>query len=529
MNKKSLFILKKRYHVYYVQIFEFRTADFEFCKIQTSVLKFCPIIFKRKMNVTVLGGGISGLSAALSIVNRHKDIKVKLFEASGRFGGWIKSEKRKNVIFEAGPRTIRPKGIAGNTTLELIEVLGLQKKIVAISTGHVAAKRRMIYANNQLCLLPNDLKGITKVIPPFTKPLYLSGVKDFFGSRSKQPGNDESIYDFAKRRFGKEIADYAVSSMICGICAGDAKEISVKFLMKNLFEKEQKFGSVIRGIFLDLIVNGSGRSKPQSFKPTILMQKARYEKWSIYSLEGGLEVLPKAIVERLGKNKDSASLQLNSKCQKIKFLAEDQVEFTINGTKHKCNKLISSLPSYHLASLVKDQHPTLATQLNEIKSVDVAVINLHYNSEVLEEQGFGVLVPPIEELPILGIIFDSCCFKIEGQTVLTVMAGGKWFEKWFGKNPSEQKLLNVALEQVERILNISQKPDNFKVNILRNCIPQYTLGHHDRVESIRKYIDESKLPLSVCGASFDGVGVNDVILSAVNAVNQLKLDENEQR
>lgn len=256
------------------------------------------------------------------------------------------------------------------------------------------------------------------------------------------------------------------------------------------------------------------------------MQKARHEKWSIYSFDGGLEVLPKAIVERLGKNSTSASLHLSSKCEKITFLPENQVELTINGNKSKCNKLISSLPSQQLASLVKDQHPTLATQLNEIKTVDVAVINLHYNSEVLEEEGFGVLVPPIEELPILGIIFDSCCFKIEGQTVLTVMAGGKWFEKWFGKNPSEQKLLSVALEQIERILNVSQKPDNFKVNILRNCIPQYTLGHHDRVESIRNYIDDAKLPLSICGSSFDGVGVNDVILSAVNAVNQLKLDEN---
>lgn len=480
------------------------------------------------MNVAVLGGGISGLSAAFSIVTRHKDVKVKLFEASSRYGGWIRSEKRKDVIFEAGPRTIRPKGIAGNTTLELIEVLGLQKKIVAFRSEHIAAQRRMIYANGQVCLLPNDFKSVMNVIPPFSKPLYTAGIKDFFGSKSVQPDNDESIYDFAKRRFGSEIADYAVSSMICGICAGDAKEISVKFLMKHLFEKEQKFGGVIRGIIFDFIVNGSNRARPQPFKPTLLMQRARHEKWSIYSLEGGLEVLPKAIVERLKQHQTSASLNLNSKCDKIKFLSEDQVELTVNGGKVKSNKLISSLPSRQLATLVKDQHPQLAIELNGINFVDVAVINLHYNAEVLEEQGFGVLVPPIENLPILGIIFDSCCFRIEGQTVLTVMAGGKWFEKWFGKNPTEKDLLKVAIEQVHKILNIERKPDNFKVNILRNCIPQYTIGHHDRIERIRSYIDEAKLPLSLCGASYDGVGVNDVILSAVNAVNQLKLAGEEQ-
>jgi oxygen-dependent protoporphyrinogen oxidase len=198
------------------------------------------------------------------------------------------------------------------------------------------------------------------------------------------------------------------------------------------------------------------------------------------------------------------------------------VEVTVNGVRHSAKHLISTLPSYRLAELVNHQHPRLADELKMIKCVDVAVINLHYKGELLQEQGFGLLIPPIENLPILGIIFDSCCFEMEGQTVLTVMAGGKWFEKWFGTDPKEQDLLKVSTDHVAKILGIHQKPDNFKVNILRNCIPQYVLGHHDRVERIRSYIREKKLPLSVCGASFDGVGVNDVILSAANAVKGLE-------
>lgn len=215
---------------------------------------------------------------------------------------------------------------------------------------------------------------------------------------------------------------------------------------------------------------------------------------------------------------------LNSKCEKIQFSPNGQVELTINGKKSTCDHLISSLPSQQLAPLLQQQHATLSNELNDIKSVDFAVINLHYNSEVLKEQGFGVLVPTIEGLPILGIFFDSCCFKMEGQTVLTVMAGGKWFEKWFGKFPTDQKILNIALEQVARVLDISVKPDSYKVNILKNCIPQYVVGHHDRVDKIRNYIEEKNLPMKLCGASYDGVGVNDVIYSAVKAVNSLKLE-----
>ena len=474
------------------------------------------------MSVSILGGGISGLTAAFCMTTRHRTAKVRLYEATGRFGGWIKTERRDDYIFEAGPRTIRPKGLPGNTTLELIEVLGLKKHIIPIKSNHIAATRRMIYAKNQLCLLPSDIKGALKTIPPFTKPLYFAGVRDFFGRKSKKPLADESIYDFTARRFGKELADYAVSSMICGICAGDAKEISVKFLMKNLFEKEQKYGGVIRGLLLDFILNGSNRIKAPSFTPTDLFKKARDERWSIYSLAGGLETLPKTMVEKLSEN-ESVSLNLNANCEKMRFQPGGPVELTVNGTRHTTKHIISSLPSYRLANLINHQHPKLADELNMIKSVDVAVINLHYKSELLKEEGFGLLVPPIENLPILGIIFDSCCFEMEGQTVLTVMCGGKWFEKLFGKDPSEQKLLNVTLENVKKILGIEVKPDNYKVNILKSCIPQYVLGHHQRVERIREYIRDNKLPLSLCGASYDGVGVNDVILSAVNAVKEIEV------
>ena len=475
------------------------------------------------MSVAILGGGISGLTAAFSLSLRNPNTKVKLYEASGRYGGWIKTDRKNEYIFEAGPRTIRPKGIAGNTTLELIEKLDLGKAIIPIGSKHIAATRRMVYAKNQLCLLPNDLSGLFKVLPPFSKPLYKAGIKDFFGRKSKKPLPDESIYDFASRRFGKELADYAVSSMICGICAGDAKEISVKFLMKNLFEKEQRFGGVIRGIIMDFLMNGSERIKPATFTPSALFKKAQLNHWAIYSLAGGLETLPKKMVQKLSET-DSVSLNLNANCEKIRFEAGGPVELTVNGIRHSAKHLISTIPSYRLAQLVSQQHPRLADELKMIKSVDVAVINLHYKGELLQDKGFGLLIPPIENLPILGIIFDSCCFEMEGQTVLTVMAGGKWFEKWFGANPKEQDLLDVSIEHVGKILGIHQKPDNFKVNILKSCIPQYVLGHHDRVERIREYISEKKLPISVCGASFDGVGVNDVILSAANAVKELELN-----
>lgn len=192
------------------------------------------------MSVTVLGGGIGGLSALYYLsLRQNLSRQIKLYEASSRYGGWVNSKyhEESGVVFETGPRTLRPAGNQGMTTLELIENLGLKDKVVPVPRSHPAAKNRMIFAKNQVCLMPSGPAGIFKKIPPFSKPLVFAGLKDIFTGKSKVPIEDESLYSFVERRFGREIAEYAVSPVICGICAGDAKEISVKFLMKDIFEK----------------------------------------------------------------------------------------------------------------------------------------------------------------------------------------------------------------------------------------------------------------------------------------------------
>ncbi|KAG4067240.1 hypothetical protein HA402_000231 [Bradysia odoriphaga] len=101
------------------------------------------------------------------------------------------------------------------------------------------------------------------------------------------------------------------------------------------------------------------------------------------------------------------------------------------------------------------------------------------------------------------------------------MMGGHWFHEKFGANPSEQHLLDVALDEIKTILKIDEVPNQAKVNILRKCIPQYVVGHRKLVNDIRAYIKDHKLPLYLCGAAYDGVGVNDVIYSSKMAVNDL--------
>lgn len=470
----------------------------------------------------VLGGGLSGLSVGYYLLKKFGQPSA-IFEASSRIGGWIKTENHKDrgFIFEAGPRTIRPKGLSGANTLEMIEHLKLP--IEAVTSSHPSARNRMIYAKGQLCMLPNSIMGIVKTVPPFSQPLVMALLNDLKSEAKRIKFGDESIYDFVKRRFGSELADYAISPMICGICAGDAKQISVRFLMDEIFENEQKYGSVLRGIFMEKIKSKiySKKSVAESYTETKpkLFEEAVQNRWSMYRVNDGLETLPKALGDYLSSQ--NVEINLASECREIIF-TENSVRLNIKGQDVEAKHVISSIPSFKLASCVKNQHPGLAGQLMDIPYVDVAVVNLQYNSlDVIKQKAFGFLVPPLEKRPILGVIFDSCVFEMNENTVLTVMMGGKWFEELYGQNPTQKDLLDIALREVSHILGVQQEPKMSRVHILKKCIPQYNVGHKQRVQDIRRYVQRYKLPLSLCGAAYDGVGINDVILSARLCVDEI--------
>lgn len=477
----------------------------------------------------ILGGGIGGLSAAFYHFKKF-GIKenVKLFEAANRFGGWIQTDTSRvdeNVRFEHGARTLRPIGERGFNTLVMCAELGLNDALLPIVSSHPAAKNRMLAINNQLYSLPSNIPSMFKIMPPFKRPLALELMRDIVNRYNGERLIDDTMYNFVERRFGTVVAKYLISSMLCGICAGDAKEISVKFLLKTFFEYEQQYGNITMGLVKKAFTaRKQSHASIEQDANVSLVKRAREEHWSTYSMENGMERLPKVLVECLQQN--SIQLNLNSKCDNVEFVDKHSVAVTINGHKHMTESLISSLPAFEISRLLQQQHPVLANELQQIPYVDVAVINLQYTSDLLPSPGFGFLVPPSENSPILGVIYDSACFDMgDKNTVLTVMMGGKWFQSKFGNNVTEAELLDKALGQLRSILKIDEPPNDYKVNILRKCIPQYVVGHYERIERIHDYIRANQLPLKLCGSAIDGVGVNDVIYSAKQIVQSIESNQ----
>lgn len=101
------------------------------------------------------------------------------------------------------------------------------------------------------------------------------------------------------------------------------------------------------------------------------------------------------------------------------------------------------------------------------------------------------------------------------------MMGGAWFNKYFSHNLTKKHLLSVAANQVKSILNIKEDPVEHDVAVLKDCIPQYIVGHNQRLKRIENYISAHNLPMVLCGSSYYGVGLNDVILSAKQAISKI--------
>ncbi|XP_063237350.1 protoporphyrinogen oxidase [Bacillus rossius redtenbacheri] len=463
------------------------------------------------MTNLVLGAGISGLSAAHYLLKTAQ--KATVIESSSNLGGWIKSIREADVLFEQGPHTVRVAGDGGPNTLALVEDLGLADRLSPIKSSHPAVKNRMIYVKKNLHMLPSSITSLLTTRPPFTKPIVSAIFQDLKAPR--KVCEDESIYEFVERRLGKEIADYLITAMVRGICAGDGKEISVKFLMKSLHEAEQAHGSVVKGMVQNMLRKQSPLL-PGTESP--LYKKAKDEKWSIWSLDGGLQVLPTTLAASV--RTQGGEIVLDAPCVALKFGSGGAVVKTRSCT-YEATHVFSSLPARGLAPLLREQHPALARELAGIPTVSVAVVNLRYEGRQLDREAFGFLVPSTENLPLLGVIFDSVCFPSGGDTVLTVMMGGRWFAEHLGTDPAPQHLLDLAEGYVRDILKIASPPRSHLVSVLRDCIPQYVVGHQARVARIKQYVSQHKLPLSLIGSSFDGVGVNDVILCARRAVDNV--------
>ncbi|KAL7840419.1 hypothetical protein AOLI_G00257420 [Acnodon oligacanthus] len=469
--------------------------------------------------VAVLGGGIGGLSTCYHLSKSVQVSKVVLLEASGHCGGWVSSTRREDgAVFEHGPRGVRPAGTTGKYVLNMLTELGLESEILPVSHHHVASKNRFLYVKGQLHKMPSGLGGVVRTIPPFSHPIMLSVLKEVLVSKGTQ--EDESVHAFVSRRLGSELADIAIDALCRGVFAGDSRKLSVRSCFPPLYNAEQARGSVLLGMLM-------GYEKRPPVVRSALLQRAQKERWAQWSLRRGMQALPEALEETL-RGRERVKVHHNAPVRRLDNTAAGWEIKLEDGSTMKADHVISAVPAAVLAAVLPPAAQPLSEQLRAIPTATVGMVNLEFSGSVLPVTGFGHLVPSSEDRGLLGVVYDSVPFPEhnragEPTTRLTIMMGGSWFEEVFGQpdHVTEQELLDRAADALKTHLGITDTPLWSKAAVLKNCIPQYHLGHWKRLEKMRQYISDASLPLSLAGASYNGVSVNDVISSGREAAERL--------
>ena len=441
--------------------------------------------------VAIVGGGITGLTAAFRLTQRN--IPVTLYEAGARVGGPIQSLKENGYLSEFGPNTILE---TSPKITSLINDLGLQLRRW---DSNPAKNKNYIVRDGKLRALPlSPIRFATS--PLFSIPAKLRLACEPF-IRRKSSDEDESLADFVMRRFGKEFLDYAINPFVTGVYAGIPENLSVRYGFPKLKALEDNYGSILRGAIL-----GARERKKRAE-----VEKSKAKK---LSFDEGLQVLPDTLQAKL---RDSIALRTAVTCLRP---SADGWVVTVNANGHEEQRthsaVILTAPAHKIARIqIEAEQPANLSLLNEMVHPPVARITMGFRREDVADplDGFGFLVPKAENLNILGTTFSSSIFENRapaGHILLTTFIGGCRQPELAGE-PAE-KLFDLTLRDLQRILGVRGKPTYLNHWLFPRAIPQYNVGH-------KKFVDlmnatENRLPgLYFAGSYRDGISAGSCIVS----------------
>ncbi|KYC97172.1 protoporphyrinogen oxidase [Heyndrickxia sporothermodurans] len=453
----------------------------------------------KKHKVVIIGGGITGLTSAFYLQNEIKQnnlpIEFKLVEASRRLGGKIKTVRKDGFVIETGPDSLLTKN---ESFTKLVEKLGIQQELIESETD-----KTYVISNDKLYLIP---EGAVVGIPTQISPFILSSLFSFSGKvraaadliipRLKEK-KDVSIGQFFRRRFGDEVVENLIEPLLSGIYAGDIDQLSLKAIFPQFYEVEKRYRSLIIG---------TKRDKTYSNR--------------FLTLRNGLE----SIVESMEEKLEESSIMKGIRVVKVEKSSRDQdYEISLNNGEHlEADSVIIALPHYLLPNIFPRYD--FFEPLSKVPATSVATVAMAFSEEAIRKN------------------FDGTGFVVARNSDYTINACTWSHKKWPHSTPDGKVLLRnyigragdetvvdlsdaeieqIVFDDLNKLVELSDEPDFTIVSRWKNAMPQYTIGHEERVKALKDNIVKNLPGVIIGGSSFEGISVPDCISQGESIVKDV--------
>jgi oxygen-dependent protoporphyrinogen oxidase len=472
-----------------------------------------------RRRIAVLGGGISGLTAAYVLARARQagaPIEEFLIEAKDRLGGVIQTENVDGFVIEAGPDsflTEKPEAAA------LCRELGIGDSLLGSNDSE---RRTYILHRGKLTPLPDGLMLLvpTRLWPMVNTPLLPLRSKVAMASEWMMPPSnshaDESVADFVRRHFGSAMLDNIADPLLAGVYGGDSSLLSARSVLNRFWKMEKKHGSLTRAVLQarrqrKADTRKGGGTKQQTAPPLFT------------TLKHGLGQLTETLI----KNLESARLHSGKRAATI------EVESTVSGPRYhiRCDGSVSysadaivmAMPAHACSRLLPGIDPGLAEALDAVPYNSAMTVALAYDEETARRlpPGFGFLVPRKENRRLLACTFVQGKFAHrapEGKALLRCFLGGSRDQDVL--KLTDQDIVVLVRQDLASILNLTAEPLFHRVHRWPASMAQYHVGHEETVARITAQLEKHP-GLALAGNAYSGIGISDCVRTGRAAAEQV--------
>lgn len=470
----------------------------------------------RPRTVVIVGGGISGLATAFSLQEKATkaglSIRCTLLESDTSWGGKIVTHRVGEMVTEAGPDSFLSQKQAG---LDLCVKLGLADQL--INTNETSKKACVLYKGHLHDLPEGLLSFVPKQLGSFLRSglLTWTGLARMGLEIAVPPGpatGDESLAGFLRRRFGAQAFERVLEPLMAGIYAGDAEQMSLRAAFPRFFELEQRHGSIARGMMA-----------AKKAAPSVSTDQPK--RTMFVSLKNGLGDLVTALTRRL--TQQGVELRIGARVDALRVRSHKLGRWMYDlilqdGSALSADGVVLATPAYVSADLLRPLTPIAGGLLDMISYASTATIAMAFPRTLTSAiEGFGFIVPRTEQRHLIAATWTSLKWPYRAPAdhlLVRCYVGGVGRENILQLD--DDALTVKARDELAALCGIRVEPSYAEVNRWWKAMPQYTLGHLDRLAQLEAAI--SRYPgLVLTGAGYRGVGIPDCIRDGAVAAERV--------